>query len=144
MSQAEEPNRAASPWAGLCREIPLIPEDFEAMDTALALVPELRLAALAIARARRLRLGYPIRSTREVAELLGEEGRLSAGGHDIDPDEIRRYLVPGELPIHNEQGLAAVVYYALQRCRRRQQLEQALRAFDEQLLPDPDIEVTRP
>ncbi|MFF7312032.1 hypothetical protein [Streptomyces sp. NPDC008137] len=124
--------------------IPLTPEDFEAMDTALALVPELRLAALAVSRARCLGFRYPIRSTRTVAELLGEEGRLSAGGHDIDRAEIRRYLVPGELPIENEGALATVVYHALQRCRQRQQLERALRTFDEALLPDPDTEVTSP
>ena len=95
-------------------------------------------------RAHHLGLSYPIRSTHAVAELLGEEGRLSAGGHENDRSEIRRYPVPGELPIENDGALANVVHHALQRCRRRQQLERAPETFGEALLPDPDVEVTAP
>ena len=44
MNQADEPALGASRWAGPSRTIPLTPDDFEAMDTALALVPELNCA----------------------------------------------------------------------------------------------------
>jgi hypothetical protein len=111
------------------------------MDLALSLVPELRLAALAVVRARQLGLKYPITSAAAVQRLLGHEGRLTAGGHAIEAADVRRFLVPGDLPIEHEGALVNVIYTALHRCRRRQQLEQALRQFDAGLAPDPDQEV---
>jgi hypothetical protein len=63
--QVEDSPGASPPylaWAGLSRSVDLSPEDVEAMDIALALVPELRLAALAIVRAREMEVTYPITS----------------------------------------------------------------------------------
>jgi hypothetical protein len=37
--------------------------------------------------------------------LLRDEGALSAGGHEIDTAAIRRFLVPGDLPIEDELTL---------------------------------------
>ncbi len=125
-------------WAGHCNTIELSADDFEAMDIALSIVPELRLAALAIARARQLSLTYPITSVATLQQLLGKEGRLTAGGHEIDVAAIKKFLIPGDLPIEHEGALANVVYTALHRCRQRQHLEQALKSFDTGLLPDPD------
>jgi len=129
-------------WAGLGRTVRLSSGDLEAMDIALALVPEARLAALAVARARELKLEFPIASAAAVQKLLGGEQRLSGGGHEIESEDVRRYLVPGDLPIHDEAELATVIYTALHRCKQRASLQQALEAFDSGLASDPDEEVT--
>jgi hypothetical protein len=142
MTESSSTGPAYLAWAGLSKSIDLSADDVEAMDMALALVPELRLAALAVARARQRNVEYPISSSATLEQLLGDEGRLTAGGHDIDAEGIRRFLVPGDLPIDHEGDLVAVVYAALQRCRRRQQLEQALEVFDAGLASDPDQEVS--
>jgi hypothetical protein len=133
-----KPPPAHLAWAGHCSSVELSADDVEAMDIALSLMPELRLAALAVARSRRLSLKYPIRSAATVQQLLGKEGRLTAGGHEIDAAAVRQFLVPGDLPIEHEGALANAVFTALQRCRRRQELEQALKSFDAGLAPDPD------
>lgn len=141
----QEPDDTGPPhlkWAGASRSVKLsVDDDAEAMDIALALVPELRLAALAVVRARALRVEFPIVSVAELQQLLGGDDELSAAGHQINAAEIRRFLVPGDLPIENEGALVTVVYVALQRCLRREQLEQDLRSFDAALAADPDSPV---
>lgn len=140
MMKESPPARLA--WAGISKSIELSPADFEVMDIALSLMPELRFAAMLMARSRQLDLKYPISSTTSLKALLGESGRLLAGGHEIDAAAIRRFLVPGDLPIEHEGALANVIYTALQRCRQRQVLVQALESFDDGLAPDPDGEGT--
>jgi hypothetical protein len=128
-------------WAGLSQSVELSTDDAEAMDVALALLPELRLAALAVARARRMALDYPITSAAGVQRLLGDEDSILAGGHQIDAGAIDRFLVKGDLPVEHEGELANVVYTALQRCVRRHQLEQALESFDAGLAGEGEQEV---
>jgi hypothetical protein len=44
--------------------------DADAMDVALSLMPDLQLAAVAVARANRVQGCYPIATSRQLAELL--------------------------------------------------------------------------
>lgn len=126
------------PWAGHTNTIELTVSDAEAMDIALALVPELRLAALAISRARKLGVRYPIESTGAIISLLEGEQKLSLGGHEIDAAAIRQYLVAGDFPVNHEGELANAVYIALTRCRQHQHLQQSLKLFEEGIASDAD------
>jgi hypothetical protein len=125
-------------WSGVGQTVELSSDDWRAMDVALALVPEARIAALAVSRAESMSIEYPITSTAQIASLLGNEDKLIAGGHEIDIGSIKRYVAAGELPIAHEGQLASVVYLALKRCTQRYLLEQNLRYFDAALDIDAD------
>jgi len=116
--------------AGGPKGIDLTPNDFEAMDLALALVPELRISALAVRLARQSGSEYPITGPEGLVRLLSGEARLSIGGHEIDANSIQRFFVSGDFPIENEVELASTVYVALNRCRYREQLQRAIEQLD--------------
>lgn len=122
-------------WAGGDKNVPLGREDFEAMDIALSVVPELRVAALAVQRARQTGTAFPIRDPSGIVQLLQGQGG-SMGGHQVDPKSVRRYLVATDFPIENEGDLAATVYVALSRGVRRAQLRSQLDGFDAGLQMD--------
>lgn len=107
-------------WRAVCEPIPFTSEDFEVLDLALCVVPDLRICALALKQARQKRLAYPVKSAEELIARL-EDGRLLAGRHVIDAEEIRTYLHPGLFPIEHEGALLSAVYAGL----TRQRLEQA-------------------
>ena len=107
--------------------------DFEAMDIALSLVPEARVAALAVMLAREAGSNFPITDTAGVIQLLGDDSVLEVGGHEIDAASIRQFFVAGDFPIGNEAELASRVYVVLHRCNHRARLEGALKHFDSEL-----------
>lgn len=120
-------------WTGGNRAVDLTPDDFEAMDVALSLIPELRLVALAIRRARRTGLTYPLTSPDQLKQLLGGKRKLVAAGHHIDAKSIRRYLIADDFPIENEGELASIVYIALNRCFRHEEIRLELEAYEQEL-----------
>jgi len=107
--------------------------DLEAMDIALSLVPEARVAALAVMLARGARSDYPIVDAAGIIQLLGDTSVLEAAGHKIDASSIEQFFVAGDFPIANEVELASRVYIALHRCNHRAQLQAALDHFDRNL-----------
>jgi hypothetical protein len=116
----ERPGMASDAWRAACEPIPFEREDFEVLDLALCLVPDLRICALALKQARRRQLAYPVKSVEDLIAHL-DDGRLVAGRHVIDADEIRTYLHAGLFPLAHEGALLSAVYSGL--CRQR--LEQA-------------------
>jgi hypothetical protein len=123
-------------WTGGTKGVDLTPDDFEAMNVALSLVPELRLVALAIVRARRAGVAYPLSSPSQIEQLLEGERDLVAGGHHIDARTIRRYFTTSDFPIEHEGDLASTVYLALNRCVRHEQLRLELDTFERELDKD--------
>jgi hypothetical protein len=132
----EHTEHADLKWAGQARSIPMPREEADILDMALSLVPELKVAALAVSRARQAGIEYPIANTEPIRGLVGKG--LRAGGHSIMPDEIARFLLPGDFPIDTEPELLNVVYVTLNRCRQREALAAAIDQFDAALAPNPD------
>lgn len=116
----ESAKKARERWRGVCEPIAFKPEDFEILDLALCVIPDLRICALALKQARRTRLAYPVKSVEDLMPHL-DDGRLVAGRHVIDADEIRTYLHPGLFPLEHEGALLSAVYAGLM----RQRLERA-------------------
>ena len=108
-------------------------DDFEAMDIALSLVPEARIAALAVILARKAGSSFPVADAAGVIQLLGDDTVLEVCGRKIDPSSIEQFFVAGDFPIENESALASRVYVALQRCSHRAQLQRTLEHFDRDL-----------
>lgn len=125
-------------WSGTAEGLQFDVDDFVAMDVALALVPELRIAAAAVARARKEKKPFPIDSADKIVALIGAVGSsLDLGGHQLDAKGVEKFMVPGDFPIDNEGELANAVWTALQRCKQREVLRQALDAFEAGLAPSP-------
>jgi hypothetical protein len=131
MPSDQEPTHLA-PLGG-AKGITFTSSDFKAMDLALSLVPELRIAAFAVRLAQESGTDYPIVSPSQLTRLLGETAVLQAGGHEMDGDSIHRFFVSGDFPIGNEAELVSRVYVALNRCRHLVQLQLSLRQFEEGL-----------
>ncbi|KZB85661.1 hypothetical protein [Amycolatopsis regifaucium] len=115
---APAPPGSAAPdsWKGPGDRITFEPQDFEALDIALHVVPDLRICALAVKLARAEKVRYPITDPTPLVKLL-PRSRFVAAGHDITEKAIRAHL-PAELfPIRHEGELAERVYIALLRCR---------------------------
>lgn len=120
MEPVRSPQEAADAWRAVCEPIRFGPEDVEVLDLALSVVPDLRICALALKQARARRMAYPVKSADDLIAHL-DDGRLVAGRHVIDAQEIRAYLHPGFFPIEHEGALLSAVYAGL--CRQR--IEQA-------------------
>jgi hypothetical protein len=120
-------------WTGGTKAIDLNPDDFQPMDVALSLAPELRLVALAVVRARRAGIAYPLSSPRQIEHLLEGKRDLVAGGRHIDARHIQRYLTASDFPIEHEGDLASTVYLVLNRCVRHEQLCLELEAYEREL-----------
>lgn len=89
-------------------------EDREVCLLAMDIVPELRIAALAVKRCRALGVNYPIESVDTIASFYDCE-RLSIDGHRINSEMLNRYL-QDTLPILDDAHLARAVYLGLGRC----------------------------
>jgi hypothetical protein len=103
-------------WKALAEPIRFTPADFEILDLTLYLIPDLRICALALKEARSMKVRYPIGSVDELLSHV-KKGKLVAGNHVIDSDEIRAYM-PGEFfPIEHEGDLLSKIYAGLGRQR---------------------------
>ena len=100
--------------------------DADAMDAVLSLLPEARLAAVAVARAASRTGVYPIRSASELAAAIGSGGIDDGEAHKAGTTLFVDYMAPGDLPIEGPIDLAGVVLSTLNRCRRHQQLRESL------------------
>jgi hypothetical protein len=101
-------------WQALGEPIEFEPEDFEVLDLAVSLFPDLRVSAFALKSARAAKVKYPIKSVEELIRRL-KDGKLVAGRHVIEADEIRRYMPEDAFPIEHEGELLSRVYAGLGR-----------------------------
>jgi len=102
-------------WQGASAEIAFEPADFDVLDIALSLIPELRIAALVVKRARQAKINYPIDRAEVLVALLGKK-RIVVAGHRIAPDDVAAYLPPEFFPIAHEGELVSRAYLGLMRC----------------------------
>jgi hypothetical protein len=130
-----------SRWSGVCSDITFERDDFEVLDLALQLIPELRLCALALKRARAAKLQYPIESVDALTGLLPNE-RFVGAGHHITSRDMRHYLPAEFFPIAHEGELVSRLYLALTRCKH--ELTLAASAWPEMVsrLNSPDLQET--
>ncbi len=112
----ENPIEARKRWRAFGEQIEFAAEDWEVLDLALSLVPDLRICALALKYARAKKVHYPIESVSELIKHL-ENGRFIAGRHVIDTEEIKTYMQDGFFPIEHEGALLSRIYAALGRQR---------------------------
>jgi hypothetical protein len=99
------------------QQIEFEPDDFDILNMTLDLVPELRICAETVKRARRIGLRFPVRRPEALFDLL--EGEVFEGeSHRITKKDISRYMPPGFFPIDNENELIGRVYVALVRCNQ--------------------------
>jgi len=112
----ENAAKARDRWRAPAEPVKFTAKDFEVLDLALCLVPDLRICALALKQARASKLTYPVKSAEELIAHL-DDGQLVAGRHVIDPGEIRTYLHEGLFPIEHEGALLSAVYAGLGRHR---------------------------
>lgn len=103
-------------WQGVSADLIFTPNDFDILDLTISLIPELRLCAYILKRARLVHIQYPITGIEALLPIL-EKGRLVACGHHIEEDAIRTYMPTQFFPINHEGELISRVYIALQRCK---------------------------
>jgi hypothetical protein len=108
-------------WKSLGEGIRFTAKDFDVLDLALSLIPDLRICALAVKQARKMKVEYPIESVDGLIRYLGDKPFV-AGDHVIDLDEIRTYLPAEIFPIEHEGELLSLTYAALGRQRREMAL----------------------
>src|SRR4030095_9399122 len=109
-------------WHGPCADLQFEPEDFEVIDLTLGQIPELRICALALKRARARKLKYPVRNAKSLSVLIGK-GQFAGGGHKIRISDIGRYMPEDLFPLDNEGELVLGIYIALMRCRYEEALK---------------------
>ncbi|RQP21490.1 hypothetical protein [Piscinibacter terrae] len=103
-------------WHGAGSSLKFEPSDFDVIDLVLGLIPELRICATALKRARAAQLAYPVNSVQELFGLL-ENRRFSGGGHEFGTKDMKTFLSPHFFPIGNEGELVSRIYIALMRCK---------------------------
>ncbi len=89
-------------------------EDREVCLLVMDIIPELRIAALAVKRCRERGIEYPIDSLDPIARLYDCE-QISIDGHRINGEMLKRYM-SDVFPITDDAQLARAVYLALGRC----------------------------
>ena len=108
-------------WHGPGADVRFEPADFEVIDLVLGQVPELRICALALKRARALNLKYPVKNAKALSVLVGKK-QFVGGGHKISADAIGRYMPAAFFPLADEGALISGIYMALVRCQHEEAL----------------------
>ena len=104
-------------WRGLSTQPAFEPADFDLLDLALSVAPDLRAAAVLAKIARERGLAYPIESVDRVAGLLGEEEVIEVGEFIVDARAITEALPPETFPLVHEGEFLSAVHLALLRWR---------------------------
>lgn len=115
-------------WHGPGADLQFEPEDFEVLDLTLGQIPELRICALALKRARARKLKYPVRNAKALSVLIGK-GQFVGGGHKISTADIGRYMPADFFPLANEGELVSGIYIALMRCKHEEALKMQTSRF---------------
>lgn len=111
-------------WAAVGADIKFEPGDFEILDLTLSLMPELRICAMVLKRARKKGLKYPIKSADQLSKLLEKKVEVG-GGRQISSKLISKYTKKEFFPIEHEGQLVSTVYLGLMICRTEMAVELA-------------------
>jgi hypothetical protein len=103
-------------WRGRAIPLRLRSQDLDLIDTALCLVPELRITILVGQEVRKRGLTYPIKSVNQLVDVL-DGTALNVDGHQIDDETIRKFVSVERFPIQHEGELLGIIHMALMRCR---------------------------
>jgi len=104
------------PWRGAGADIQFAPEDFEVMELAMGVVPEVRLCAVVLKWARDGNLQYPVQGVDDIIQVFPHKQFVGCG-HEIDPGGIRAFMAKEYFPIEHEGELLSRTYLALMRCK---------------------------
>jgi hypothetical protein len=137
---AGDQEHAKKLWRGHSADIDFEPKDFEVLDLALNVDPELRLSALAVKRARQAGLKYPVTGADDLAALFDRSG-FRGGGHTIVPADAAKYMPAEFFPIAHEGELVSRIYIALRRCNHEASLALSPATPANVGAPDPEKEV---
>jgi hypothetical protein len=91
-------------------------DDFDLMDAALHVVPELRTAVAAAKLVRDSEVSLPITSRDQLAAAI-PNGHAMAAGHLMTPQTVELFVPDEHLPIDNEYDLLVKLYIAFLRCK---------------------------
>ena len=103
-------------WHGPGADLEFEPADFEIIDLVLGQIPELRICATALKRARAAKLTFPINDPKSLFGLF-QGKKFKGGGHEFSTDDAATYMPPEFFPINNEGEFVSRMYTALIRCR---------------------------
>jgi hypothetical protein len=103
-------------WHGAGADLEFEPSDFEVVDLVLGQIPELRICATALKRARAAKLTFPINEPKSLFGLF-QGKKFKGGGHEFGTDEAVTYMPPEFFPINHEGELVSRMYTALVRCK---------------------------
>jgi len=104
-------------WQRSSTDIEFKPDDFDILDLTLNYIPELRICALAIKRARAAQVRYPLETADKLIGLLDDGQRFVGAGHRIKAEHVRAYMPQEFFPIEDESDLISKIYLALLRCK---------------------------
>lgn len=110
---------ARKAWHGAGADLQFEPGDFEVLDLVLGQIPELRICAYALKRARAVNLTFPITTTESLSALF-EGKRFDGGGHRFGPGDASRFMPADFFPIGDEGELVSRIYIALVRCKHEE------------------------
>jgi hypothetical protein len=106
-------------WHGSGADLEFLPSDFEVVDLVLGLIPELRVCAVALKRARAAGLKFPVTNPQGLFALF--DGKIFTGaGHRFDTSDVSRCMPPEFFPIASEGELVSRIYIALIRCKHEE------------------------
>jgi hypothetical protein len=108
--------KPSAAWQGASADIVFEPADFDVLDITLSLMPELRICALAVKRARAANVKYPITLADQLVVLL-ENRRFATAGHQIEAEDVGKYMPKEFFPIEHEGELISRIFIALARCK---------------------------
>ncbi|MEV5750701.1 hypothetical protein AB0L00_23005 [Actinoallomurus sp. NPDC052308] len=100
----------------LSESITFMSEDFEVLDLALRVSPELRFAAFILKLARAANIQYPVTSIDDIVTHI-PSGRIGAAGHVVTGESLRIFFPREFLPIESQGDLLTKAYLTLLHCQ---------------------------
>lgn len=119
-----------------------LPEDFDLLADAVALVPDLGAVAYA-AKIVRNRVPYPIESPETLLALL-DEAPIDLAGHEATRDQVKQFLPTEFFPLESEEQLLRRLFIAFQRASAYYQLEQQRAANKSEMHGKADTQLPSP
>lgn len=111
-------------------------DDVDILIQAVSFFPEVKLCALALQRARRVEIRYPVKTSRGLVKLLEGNKSETAYGHTFTPAHINHYVSKELFPINNDSDLIKAVYMGIMRCREDMEWAAKAPANSKELLDD--------
>jgi hypothetical protein len=109
-------------WHGAGADLQFEPSDFEIVDLVLGQVPELRICATALKRARAAKLKFPIEKPESIFPLF-QNKKFQGGGHEFGTSDVVSYMPLEFFPMNNEGDFVSRIYTALIRCKHEETMK---------------------